>query len=422
MTRTDPARVARRAVLRSALDVIVPDAIEADLLRAILWTGVEGQEAWHRVRAQTGEAAFVVQRLQPAQKALLPLLHLASQRNRIALPRHDATYLHTAYFREELRGHAYRRILNDVLSALADAHVPAIVLKGCALADSVYPDAASRHAHGIELMIRDEDRARLGAPLEKAGFQSARNDQDRRRHMVPFTWRHSQGLPLDVRMRLLDQPYYTVPTADLWARSRSLKALHAHARILCPEHNLLHVLASAATSGSRTNLRWACDAWYLVERHGDDLDWPLLLETAQRARLVLPLSVTTRFLGRGLRAGVPRSMLGALNAGAAAADDVAHEVALLGAVTGAHARMRKIIARTPGMRARVAVVRPLIAPSPKAVRALYGTASWSPAYYALRPVGYVVRRLRRLHKARYRLPWRPRPPQKVVPNNVLPRP
>lgn len=400
--RKDAVHAARRAAQRNALGVIVPAGVEVDLLRAILWTGPEGQEVWGRLRAQIGDFARGVQRLHPAQKGLLPLLHLALERSPGECGRDDATYLRAAYFREELRGHAYRRILLDLLDTLARADVPAIILKGCALADTVYPDPVSRHAHGIELLIRDADTARLPALLEQARFRSSRDRPDRRAQAVARSWRHARGLPLDLRTRLLDQPYYTVPTADLWTQSGPLDRLHGHARILCPEHNLLHVLASAAVLASRSNLRWACDAWFLVERHRETLNWPLFQDMARTARLALPLSITVAFLARDLGVPVPRSVLDALEADAAKADALGYEVALLGALTGAHARMRAAIARTPGLRARLAILRPLIAPSPPAVAAAYGVSSGLPLYYALRPAGYALRRLRRRGQATIR--------------------
>ena len=77
------------------------------------------REAWERLRARLGGLATGIDRLEPAQKGLLPLLHVAAIRDGIVLGSGDATYLRAAHLREELRGNAYRRILTTLLAGLA---------------------------------------------------------------------------------------------------------------------------------------------------------------------------------------------------------------------------------------------------------------------------------------------------------------
>ena len=124
MTAVAPTSAARLAAQRNALHTILPTSVEADLLRAILWEGPDGGEAWVRLREQLGGIASGIDRLAPAQRGLLPLLHLASHRPGLALAARDVTYLSAAYLREELRGNAYRRILGALLDALSAAGFP----------------------------------------------------------------------------------------------------------------------------------------------------------------------------------------------------------------------------------------------------------------------------------------------------------
>ena len=75
-------------------------------------------------------------------KSLLPLLFGALRRNGVAVDEAFLTVLRTASLREELRAKTYRRICRDVFAAFSTAGIPAIVLKGVALADTVYAAAA----------------------------------------------------------------------------------------------------------------------------------------------------------------------------------------------------------------------------------------------------------------------------------------
>ena len=236
---------------------------------------------------------------------------------------------------------------------------------------------------------------RLPVVLAASGFRAERGYGARHHRGMALSWRHERGLPLDLRVTLLGPQLYRIPTPELWARSIALAGGHPHARTLCPEHNLIHACADAVLSPSRITLRWACDAWFLLALHGDTLDWPMIMDTVRAAQLALPLNLAVGFLAHELRAPVPTSVLAQLAADAAAADDLAHEVALLSGLTGAHGRMRAAILAAPGLRARLAVLRPLIAPSPAAMRAIDGPSPSIALRYAARPLGYAWRRLRR---------------------------
>jgi hypothetical protein len=385
--------------LRQALAAVLPSVPETDLVRSVLWEGEAGREAWRRWRERVGDPLPAFERLHAGLKGLAPLLHVAVQRNQLEIPPAFGSYLRAAYFREELRGNAYRRILSSVLRALAAAELQPLVLKGEALAATIYDDPKTRHSHGIELLVRRAEAARVAAILPALGFRPTR----RRRFAEvgqASSWRHASGLPLELRTRLFGPGLYAVANEALWARSVGLSIEDSAAHALGREHALLHVCASAPMSASRSSLRWAFDAWLLVRR-SETFDWRFLLEAVAAARLALPLAVTLRFVAEELAAPVPAEVLRDLAAQAAQSDDLEHEVVVLCALAGAHGAMRRQILATSGWSNRLAVLRPLIAPSPAAVRALQGDLPTRslPFYYAARPARYVAHLLLRLRPA-----------------------
>jgi hypothetical protein len=57
------------------------------------------------------------------------------------------------------------------LRALSEAGIPAIVLKGAALADTIYPSLADRPMNDADLLVRPADHDRARAALESVGYR-----------------------------------------------------------------------------------------------------------------------------------------------------------------------------------------------------------------------------------------------------------
>jgi len=382
-----------RRTLRAALGVMLPTTAETRLLRAILYSGEQGRQAWRDWRRSADNPPTAFEGERTGQKSLLPLLHAAVVRNAVEVEATLASWLRAGYFREELRGHAYRRIVRETLAALSGEAGPPIVLKGCALSDTVYDDPNARHSHGIELLLSETDLDRVAGRLREMRFTPITSGTGLR--SGHRSWVHPAGLPLVLRTRLFDA-CDSGPSVDmLRTRARSLPGMAAF--VLGPEDALLHVCGSAARSGSRGTLRWACDAWLLIKSHRS-FDWTLFVAIAEAARLALPLSVLVRYLAEALQAPVPVEALAALDALADETTDASHEAAVLGALVGTHSRMRRLIADSPDWPARFILLRCLLAPSAACVREMgHASGPWRlPVFYLLRPMLYAGRRLLRI--------------------------
>ncbi len=395
MSKARPSEELRRT-LRRSLGVILPSEVETRLLRCLLYSGDDGRRAWLDWLAVVGDprTAFTGERL--GQKSLLPLLHAAAERNALELEAPIARWLRATYLREQLRGNAYRRILGETVAAVGAMGQKPIVIKGCALADTVYPDSGTRHSHGIELLVREGDVGRCIARLPELGYTVVARNKSRRSDQVMLSWRHDSGLPLELRTRLFDIPRHAGEIETVWARARPLPGQSALQ--LAPEDALLQVCGSATMSGSRTSLRWVCDAWFLLQHHRDSFDWRWFVRSVEISRLGLPLSVVLRYFAEALCLPVPHTVLRQLDSMADATDDVGHEVAAMGALVASHARMRRLILAGPDWRTRWILARRLLVPSPECVREMgwVHDEQWLPAYYVRRPLEYAGLRLARL--------------------------
>lgn len=382
----------RDAAFRAALGVILPSEVETELLRACLYNGEAAGRAWRTWLSRVGDPAAWFEGESTGVKGLVPLLHVNLTRNQVDAAPAFKTYLRAASFREELRGHAYRRILDELLDTLGQAGLSPIVIEGCALSDTLYEDPKARHSHGIELLLTEADARTAELLAHPIGF--AGRSRLGRRHPAYIRLLHRSGLPLTLRTRLFDLPYYDPPEDRIRSRAVPLPGFRGAPRMLSPEDALLHVGGAPGYAIHRTTLRWACDAWLLIRRY-PALDWAMFLSTCTRARLALPLSMTLRYLAEVLDAGVPANVLEALDRAAEETDGLGREVALVGALTGSHRRMAQVLVDSRGWGCRLALLRPLVAPSPACVEAMGSVAHplLLPLYYVARPLRFAARRV-----------------------------
>ncbi len=104
------------------------------------------------------------------------------------LPQEAQAALRMAYSADALReALQHQEAAATVLSALREAGVETVLMKGMALASTVYPNARSRPKGDLDLWIQPEQRLEAIAALERAGYQ--RKDKETR----PVAWRLLYG-------------------------------------------------------------------------------------------------------------------------------------------------------------------------------------------------------------------------------------
>ena len=380
------------SALTDALSIVLPAPEQTWLLRACLHSAESGRQAWETYLGKVGDPKKAMKSDRWRGKELAPLLLIALQRNGVVADEAVLTYLRIAYLREELRTRTFRHILRDVLLTLAAGGVPHIVLKGAALADTVYEDPALRHCHDINILLQEADACRAASLLPSLGFTPPGEGPDPRPH--PLTFIHESGLPLHLHRRLFTSEHYNVPSEELWARSQNGTITGVPTRILSPADNLLHVCIQASSNSSNESPRWVPDAWYLMVRYRN-LDWSVLLDCALHNHLTLPLSVSLNYLTKDLSAPIPKIILDRLCDAASQTDAMRSEATLATALAGTRLSLRSLVRMTGGWRPRLIVVKWILFPSRDYLRSAYHVGhSWLlPFYYVYRPLRYVARRI-----------------------------
>ncbi len=380
-------------VLTKALSVILPTTEQTDLLRACLHPGASGRQAWQRWQEQVGGLETALNNGTPGVKSLMPLLQVSG----VVEDSTHRTYVRSAYLREKLRSTTYLSLCRKVLSMLARDNVPVLVLKGAALAETIYEEPALRHCHDIDLLVGHDDMKRATGRLLSLGWTRPNTEIGIATDSLWFE--HESGLPLELHNRLFRIPYYCAPLDEIWARSQIQPIADISSQILSPPDNLLHVCGHASCCKSRESLRWVSDGWFLIHRH-PHLDWELLLDCALQSHLALPLSVTLGYLAKELRAPIPNTVLDRLRAAARQTGPTGRAAALLGAQTSSSGTFANIMRTVNGWHERARILNWLLFPPPIYFRWLYGARhAWQlPFFYLRRPFWYVARRISRLTK------------------------
>jgi Uncharacterised nucleotidyltransferase len=379
-----------KPVLMQPLSVLLPTEEQTWLLRACLWSGEQGARAWARWSARIVDPAGFLRQDRDGIKGLLPLLFDSLQKKKVAVEQEFHTYLRTAYLRDELRSKAYSRIGRDVTSIFSSAGIPAVLLKGAALAETVYEKPGLQHAHYLEILVKNSDAGSAVGLLPSLGFSRLGSPLGAKGQAVELV--HESGLPLIIHRRLFRVPFYDISSADIWARSRIQTVSGSSIRLLSPADNLTHICGSVFDAGSHESLRWVCDAWFLIHRY-PNLGWEILLNHASTGRMALSLFVTLDYLAERLNAPIPAGVLNRLCVAASKSGSIECEIALFGVQKNARGGLMKILRCDGGWSTRAWVMKWALLPSPTYVRWVH-EVPWAwllPFYYLYRPLKYLSR-------------------------------
>ena len=383
-------RLYSKPPLLGPLSFLLPTDEQTWLLQACLWSGKRGEQAWSRWSAGIDDPASFLRQDKYGVKGLLPLLFDSLQHKAVFIDKEFQTYLRTAYLRDELRSRSYGRICREVTETFSSAGIPAIVLKGAALAETAYKTAALQHAHYLDILIKVADYEPALEVLASLGFIRSTVRADSEPQAIELV--HESGLPLILHRQLFRVPFYNVAMEEIWARSRIQTVSGAPTGLLSPADNLLHICGSVFDVESHESLRWVCDAWFLIQRY-PDLNWRVLLDYSRRSPIALPLYLTLDYLVEAVDASIPVDVLNRLRAAASKTDSLDREVVLFTVQTNPRGGLKRIIQNSGDWRTRALVLKWALFPSPRYLRWVH-KIRWAwllPLYYVYRPLRYLVR-------------------------------
>ena len=238
------------------------------------------------------------------EEALSPLLYRVLQGRDIAPPEIEEQ-LRQAYYGVAGHNSLMLHELTDVLEGLSAEGVPALLVKGAALADTVYGDIGVRPMTDVDIMVPQGDVLLAQSVLVGLGYTSMAAEpwpgySWRYQHGVQFQRPSGQALPfwIGLHSRPFDIPYYErIPVADWFSRALPAPSTWSHALIPSPEDHLVYLCGHLALHHQfAPGVLRLIDLTLVMQRSGRALDWQAIASRATDWHLALPVQRSLAWL------------------------------------------------------------------------------------------------------------------------------
>jgi hypothetical protein len=274
----------------------------------------DGSAVADAVRRGAPDAVLAVLR----RERLGPLAHAVLRS--AAVSRSVNTAVAADYYAAARRYVARAERLREALSALRDAVVPVVVLKGMALAEPLYGNPALRPMEDIDLLIAAADVERAHAALRALGYRTPPSFADDLAHRAASMFDRpdpSGGPParLDVHWSLVDGKSSPVAArwgAGVWQRTAPAALGADRVTVLGPTDALLHACVHLTVNHGLLGLLWRLDIALMAHRWSGDVDWERVVTAAADARLGGIVFAALRCVDATLGPVIPPAVLAAL--------------------------------------------------------------------------------------------------------------
>lgn len=182
----------------------------------------------------------------------------------------------------------FARGLEQTLAVLADAGIPVMLLKGAALAHTVFDSFAERPMGDLDLLL-PEERVEAGwQALHDAGWEpeygEAETFWEDLQHLRPLVNPARLPVAIEVHRSIVRPGPFSIDAERLWAEARDIDVGGVPARVPSPHHQILHLSIHFAWQNmlQRLTVRTARDVAFVLER--DPPEWADVVGVARQSR------------------------------------------------------------------------------------------------------------------------------------------
>jgi predicted nucleotidyltransferase len=276
-----------------------------NMIQPLPGPGVDWQELYERI----------------CRNGLLGLAHhhLAQRQDQDNFPTKFRQQVQLHHRSDALRMALLYRHLGQVLAELAESEVDFIVIKGPAVAYTVYPNPTWRPFGDLDLVVRERDLVVIHQLLLEMGFRQKLDRPPPPARLIPravqrhLAYAHPETI-LVVEVHYDDFLIAGLVSRDLegfWRRVRRIEVEGVPVNVLSLEDQLIHLCAHAHAHGYG-RLIWFSDLAFILRHHGAQLDWERLIETVQLEEAEVGVYYSLYFLERLLGIAAPAAVLAAL--------------------------------------------------------------------------------------------------------------
>ena len=261
-------------------------------------------------------------------EGLAPLLY-SILRDQCMIPRPVVQAMRNAYDQTAVRNTILFNELGRLLRQLAAEDIDVILLKGVALAEVVYGNAAVRPMIDLDVLVRRADVPAALRMLSALGYaptnvETHAGSAVEYENEVMLYKRGLIGTNIEVHWSLFDSPHYQHALFMDWFWQTALPILFedAPALVLGAEAQVLHLSGHLALHHSGTERLWLHDIAEVIVHYQTQLDWEQVLARAQAYDLVLPLQQILPQIAEAWGVPIPGRVLERLHTLRASSDEV----------------------------------------------------------------------------------------------------
>lgn len=205
------------------------------------------------------------------------------------------------------------RHLPGVFSALREAGIPALLLKGSALLLLCYHDFGLRGMGDFDVAVPVGKVREAAAILERMQWRLCLEYpklQVELHHAVHM--QNPMGEDLDLHWHILGHRCAEEYDRPFWEASRPLRYRGAEFPSLQPSDHLLHVCLHGAAWSAMSPLRWVADAFYIAKHC--EIDWARVLKMGEYLGAIPALQATLPYLKARFSVAIPEDFISGLTA------------------------------------------------------------------------------------------------------------
>jgi len=177
--------------------------------------------------------------------------------------------------------------LKSVLKSFLESGIEVILLKGVALADTVYPDIALRPFNDVDILVRKEDINKARLKLSQLGYKLELSEYrpgfaERFWYVADYT---GENLYIDLHWHIIRHSYSKyAPITHFWDSAVPIYLDDLKIKVLSPE-NLLISLCFHALKHHYSSLLYFVDIAEVINYYNKLIDWNVFIENIRQYKI-----------------------------------------------------------------------------------------------------------------------------------------
>jgi len=160
--------------------------------------------------------------------------------------------------------------LTPVLSSFLFKNIPTIVLKGAALAETIYPHIGLREISDFDLLLKPNDLKKSEDLLSSQGFTISPNN-------ASIYWKN-ENVPTCIDLHTELKYLKKIDMRRLWQDAIPIRVADVDVLGLSPEDNLTYLISHLAYSHGYPYPKWLMDIDLLIRHYTKAINWNVVVQ------------------------------------------------------------------------------------------------------------------------------------------------